>query len=264
MFEFSKFNMDKFVHTFIQNLGLRIETHACKKFNKITFVTSIDNFYKIKQFYSAEKVKEINIQQDMDFTVENNIKYFMEKHASFFDKLTYLNNTQISTSHLKSINTKILQRIKIKKKHNESMKRGEIETYNKVLTSHKKLRANLANKSSSSKYNSLSSIGGKQKYINSYNYERHKFKKTTAFENFETLCHDKIMPNDYKSGNISEINNNRQENFINAMINMANKEIEMTEKFLQLYINDVDHIKRNVQVTLHIGKVVECIYSFLY
>ncbi|XP_017764440.1 PREDICTED: uncharacterized protein LOC108553886 [Eufriesea mexicana] len=253
MFDFSKFNMDKLVHTFIQNLGLKIESHACKKFNKITFVTNIDNLYKIKQFYPAEKIKEINMQQDMDLTVENNIKYFMEKHTSFFDKFTYLNNTQMLTSHLRSINTKILQKIRIKRKHNESMKRGEIETYNKILTC-KRIRTNLANKLNGSKYNSLFSIGGKQKYINFYNCEKHKFKKVTAFEDSEPFCDDKIMSNDCRYGNILKMNNDRQENFINTVINMANKEIEMSERFLQLYINDVDHIKKNIQVTLHIGK----------
>lgn len=266
MFKMSKFNMDKFIHTFIQNLGLRIESCTCKKFNKIAFMTNIDKSYTLKQLYPAEEIKEVNVQQDLDFSTEKNIKYFMEKHANLFDKLTYLNNTQILNSHLKNINSKILQKIKTKRKYNGIIKKGELKTHNKTIIFNKKLKTNFANKLNGPKYNLSSSITWKQKYINSH-CKKNKFKKAAIFENSKLICYNANI-HDYKNENTS-MNNDEQKifskhNLTNVMINFTKKEIEMTEKLLLLYIKDVEYIKRNIQVTLHITKVIQYKYIFYF
>lgn len=266
MFKMSKFNMDKFIHTFIQNLGLRIESCTCKKFNKIAFMTNIDKSYTLKELYPAEEIKEVNVQQDLDFSTEKNIKYFMEKHANLFDKLTYLNNTQILNSHLKNINSKILQKIKTKRKYNGIIKKGELKTHNKTIIFNKKLKTNFANKLNGPKYNLSSSITWKQKYINSH-CKKNKFKKAAIFENSKLICYNANI-HDYKNENTS-MNNDEQKifskhNLTNVMINFTKKEIEMTEKLLLLYIKDVEYIKRNIQVTLHITKVIQYKYIFYF
>lgn len=262
----SKFNMDKFIHTFIQNLGLRIESCTYKKFNKIAFMTNIDKSCTLKQLYPAEEIKEVNIQQDLDFSTEKNIKHFMEKHANLFDKLTYLNNTQILNSHLKNINSKILQKIKTKRKYG-IIKKGELKTHNKIIICNKKLKTNLANKLNGPKYNLPSSITWK-KYINSHNSKKNKFKKVAIFENSKLFCYN-TSTHDYQKSNDTSIDNDKQKTFLkhnltNVMINFTKKEIEMTEKLLLLYIKDVEYIKRNVQITLHITKVIQYKYIFYF
>lgn len=258
--------MDKFIHTFIQNLGLRIESCTCKKFNKIAFMTNIDKSCTLKQLYPAEEIKEVNIQQDLDFSTEKNIKHFMEKHANLFDKLTYLNNTQILNSHLKNINSKILQKIKTKRKYG-IIKKGELKTHNKIIICNKKLKTNLANKLNGPKYNLPSSITWK-KYINSHNSKKNKFKKVAIFENSKLFCYN-TSTHDYQKSNDTSIDNDKQKTFLkhnltNVMINFTKKEIEMTEKLLLLYIKDVEYIKRNVQITLHITKVIQYKYIFYF
>lgn len=258
--------MDKFIHTFIQNLGLRIESCTCKKFNKIAFMTNIDKSCTLKQLYPAEEIKEVNIQQDLDFSTEKNIKHFMEKHANLFDKLTYLNNTQILNSHLKNINSKILQKIKTKRKYG-IIKKGELKTHNKIIICNKKLKTNLANKLNGPKYNLPSSITWK-KYINSHNSKKNKFKKVAIFENSKLFCYN-TSTHDYQKSNDTSIDNDKQKTFLkhnltNVMINFTKKEIEMTEKLLLFYIKDVEYIKRNVQITLHITKVIQYKYIFYF
>lgn len=262
MFEISKFNVDKFIHTFMENLGLRIE--ACKKFNKITFATSIDKSCIMKQLYSMEEMKEINVQQYSDFSIEKNIEYFIEKHAKLFDKFTYLNNAQILTSHLKNINAKILQRIRIKRKHDGTIRKAELKVWNKII----KLKTNLANKLNGPKSNSLSSLRCKQKYVNSCNYKRNKFKKAAVLGNLNLLC-DNTASNDYKKNSTVGIDNDKQTSFLrcslsNIIINTTNKQLEMTEKFLWLHIKDMEYIKRNIEITLHVAKVILYIYFSLF
>ncbi|CAD1476012.1 unnamed protein product, partial [Heterotrigona itama] len=247
MFEISKFNMDKFIHTFMENLGLRIEAH--KKFNKITFVTSINKSCIMKQLYSTEEMKEINVQQYLDFSIEKNIEYFVEKHAKLFDKFTYLNNTQILTSHLKNINTKLLHKIRIKRKHDGTIRKGEIKAWNKII----KLKTNLA-KLNGPKNNSL---GCNQKYVNSYNCKINKCKKAAIMGNLNP--YDNTAFNNHKEDNIVGIDNDKQTSFLrhslsNIMISTTNKQLEMAEKFLWLHIKDMEYIKRNIEITLHVAK----------
>lgn len=246
----------------MENLGLRIET--CKKFNKITFVTSIDKSHIMKQLCSMEEMKEINVQQCLDFSMEKNIDYFIEKHAKLFDKFTYLNNTQILTSHLKNINTKLLQRIRIKRKHDGTIRKGEMKAWNKII----KLKTNLANKLNGPKSNSLSSLGCKQKYVNSYNCKRNKFKKGAVMGNLN-LLYDNTASNDHKKDSIVGIDNDNQTSFLrpslsNIMLSTTNKQLEITEKFLWLHIKDVEYIKRNIEIILHVAKVISCIYLFYF
>ncbi|XP_024225600.1 uncharacterized protein LOC105681192 [Bombus impatiens] len=258
MFEILKFNMDKFIHTFLQNLGLRIESHACKKFNKIKYISNMNKSYIAKQLYPTEEIKDINIQQDLDFSSEENIKYFMEKHVNLFDKLTYLNNAQILTSHLRNINTMILQKIKLRWKYNGNVKKREIKTWNKIVTYNKKLRTNLANKLSGSQGKLLFSSECKRKYVNFSNYKRYKFKKA-ALGNFKLLYNNTTISNDHRSDNILITDNDKKTSFLrhslsNIVTNITNKQIEMTEQFLWLHVKDIEYMKRNIQVTLHIAK----------
>ncbi|KAK9294239.1 hypothetical protein QLX08_011068 [Tetragonisca angustula] len=259
MFEISKFNMDKFIHTFMENLGLRIE--ACKKFNKITFVTSIDKSHIMKQLYSMEEMKEINVQQCLDFSTEKNIEYFIKKHAKLFDKFTYLNNAQILTSHLKNINTKLLQRVRVKRKHDGTIRKGEIKAWNKTI----KLKTNLANKLNGPKCNSLSSSGCKQKYVNSYNCKRNKLKKGAIMGSLN-LFYDNTASNDHKKDCIIGIDNDKQTSFLrrslsNIMTSTTNKQLEMTEKFLWLHIKDMEYMKRNIEIILHVAKNTKYNYT---
>ncbi|CAK9796908.1 hypothetical protein ANTPLA_LOCUS1005 [Anthophora plagiata] len=253
MFEMLTFNVDKFVHTFIQNLGFKKESNVCKKFSNIGFISHIDKPYKIKQllFYSLEKMREVNVQENLDFSNEKHLKYFIEKHFNFFDKLIYFNNTQILTSYLKNINAKILQNIRIKVRNNENITKAEVKMHDENVMYKKKLRINLANKSGGLKDNSQSPMAHGETYVKSHNYERKRCKKAATS--------DIPVSNRQRDNSNLETDNNKQNNFdrlnfANSMANITKKEIEMAEKFMWLYIKDIEYIKRNIQVTLHIEK----------
>ncbi|XP_017890663.1 uncharacterized protein LOC108631331 [Ceratina calcarata] len=247
MFENSNFNMDKFVHKFIQNLSLTTESRVYRKFSKITFSRLVDKPHRIKQLllHSTEKMKEISMPQNLDLSNEKHIEYFMEKYTGLCDKFTYLNNSRILDSHLRNINMKILQKIKIKKRHNEGVKKGEFKTSNR------KLRINVSSKLSNLKKNLSSSVVYREKCNNVHNCEEDAPRTSPKL-----VSHTPTF-NNFKHGNILEINTEEKSvkhDLVNDIINVAKLEIEMTEKFLSFCIRDKEFIKKNVQVTLHIEK----------
>lgn len=256
----SAFNVDKFAHKFIQNLGLRIEPCAYKKFSKITFLTQLDRSDRIKQLllYSAEKMKEINMQTNFDLSDERSIEYFMEKYANAFDKLTYFNNTCILTSNLRNINTKILQKGRIRRKSDEGIKGGEIRSHkmNKNIISNKRMGRNLRNKLIGQKVDLSSATGYREKYMKFYSYKRSKLKRAAADGNSE--MHDR----DETRTCVGKQDNDKQ-NLATNMICIAKKEVEMAEKFIKLYIKDVEYLKKGIQVELHIKKVPKFINILL-
>ncbi|CAL7952495.1 unnamed protein product [Xylocopa violacea] len=261
MFELRKFNMDKFVHTFIENLGLRIKSHDCKKFNKITFIRHINESYEIVQailLYSVERMKEVNAQQSLDFSNERNVNHFIETHASLFDKLSYYNNSNILTSHLKNINAKILEKMKAKNRRNsEDMRKGKVKLHKVNTICSKKLRRSVSNKSNGLKKSSLSSKAYKE--IDSQNYKKDTFKKVAPSDWSKLFSHNIIIANGHKIVNILNANNIKRKfvvrhNLASNLTNIAKEEVKNTHKYLQLHTKDVEHVKRNVHVTLHIAQ----------
>lgn len=242
MFEISIFNVDKFIHTLIQNLRLKIKSPIYNNFKKIAFVTYIDRTCKIKQQLPCfvDISNEINIQRNWDFSNEKDIQYFIEKHTSFFDKLISLRNTGTLTFPLKNINLKILQQVRKRKKDNENTKKLEIKI--------KKKR-------------SLSFISDKDKCLKFYKYKKNKFGKAAICENSKTLNQDIITFNNPIDVNIFETKN--QQDFVNYnlsddMISVTEKQIKIAQKFLFLHIKNKDYIKRNIQITLYISKKTIC------
>lgn len=265
MFEVPMFNMDKFVHTFIQNLGLRIPSPVCKNSqnsNKITFIKYLDKAYKIKQqlFCNVEKIIDINMQENLDFSNEKDIQYFIEKHTSFFDKFTSLSNTWILTSHLKNINLKILQKVRSRRQNFENMKIMETKILNKNISCKKKVRTNIRNKLNGLKKNVPLITSCKEKFSNLYNYKRSKYRKASTLENSKVACHNIITLNSHKDNILKTMNSNQKvsisHNLPNSLVSMAKKEAEMAEGFLWLYTKDVESIKRKVHITLYVSKVV--------
>nr|XP_034186780.1 uncharacterized protein LOC117607320 [Osmia lignaria] len=241
MFEISTFNVDKLIHTFIQNFGLKIKSSAYNNSNKVAFVSYVDRTCKIKQQLSCStaKINEINMQQQWDFTNEKDIQRFIEKHTNFFDKMIFLKNTGILTSPLKNINTKILQKVRKKKKDHENTKKTE--------TKIKKKRS------------LLSPLLHKDKCPNLFKYKRNKYKKTTVCANSNILSNDIITHSDHKDINIFKTNNDNQKDFLNhnlsdSMMNITKRKIETAKKLLWLHTKDKKYIKRNIEIILHISK----------
>ncbi|XP_076643074.1 uncharacterized protein LOC143353545 isoform X2 [Halictus rubicundus] len=254
MIQLSMLNVDKFVHTFIQNLGLRIESPVCKNRNKITFINYVDKTYRIKDrlLFAVEKIKEINIQQNLDFSDERNVRYFIEEHTSLSDKLNSWNNKQILSSHLKNINTKILQKVKARKRNNETIKKVEVKLSNKNLSCKRKVRTNLRNKL----FESKSNVSPR---FHKDTCKTNKCSKAVVNENNDTFSHDCTSSNSYKSFDTSRtkcdnwktlIKNNLSKN----LIDIVKKEVEIARKILWFHANDTEFIKRKLHVSLYISK----------
>ncbi|XP_076640546.1 uncharacterized protein LOC143352141 isoform X1 [Colletes latitarsis] len=256
MFEVPTFNVDKFVHTLIQNLGLRIQSPVYKNFNKITFNKYVDRACRINQqlFYTIERIRDINIKQNLDFSNEKDIQYYIEKHTRLFDKFASLSNTWISKSHLKNLNVRILQKVKARRTNFENTKKVEAKILNKKIFCKKKAQNNLSNKLDELKKNLLSPTLCSETSINLHNYKRSKCRKAPISKNPNIVCHDKNCKD-----NISKIKNNNQKvsvrhNLSNNLINVAKTKTEMAEGFLYLHTKDIESIKRKVHVTLYITK----------
>ncbi|KZC08701.1 hypothetical protein WN55_10723 [Dufourea novaeangliae] len=254
MFEVSTLNVDKFVHTFIQNL--RIESSTWRNHNKITFIKYVDRACRIKQqlLYTAEKIRDI--PQNLDFSNEKSVQYFIEKHTTLFDKLTSLSNTQILSSYLKNINTKILQKVRIRRKNIENIRKMETKILNK------KVRTNLRNKLSGLKKNLSPALCG-EKPINSQTYQSSKYRKSPVLENSNTFDHVTIELSNYKSVNIIRAEYDNQKDFFKYSLSenlaqVARKEVEMAEEFLCFHAKDIEYIERKVHVTLYIAKTENC------
>ncbi|XP_076278939.1 uncharacterized protein LOC143208395 isoform X1 [Lasioglossum baleicum] len=253
MIQLSMLNVDKFVHTFIQNLGLRIEKPVCRNLNKITFIKYVDEAYRIKDrlLFALEKIKEINIQQNLDFSNERDVRYFIEEHTRLSDKLNSWSNRQILASHLKNINIKILQKVKARKRNTETMKKVEVKLSNKNLSCKRKVRTNLRNKL----YESKSNVSPR---FHRDTCKTNKCSKAVIIENNNTFSHDFTCPNSCKSFDISRtksdnlktlIKNNLTKNLIDVK-----KEVEMARKILWFHANDTEFLKRKLHVSLYISK----------
>ncbi|XP_076753646.1 uncharacterized protein LOC143425063 [Xylocopa sonorina] len=262
MLELFKLNMDKFAHIFIENLGLRIKSHTCRKVttNKITFIWHID------ESDSVEKMKEVSVQQSLDFSNEKSINHFLETHASLFDKLSYFDNTNMFTSHLKNINAKILEKMKAKSRRNsEDMRKGKAKLRKVNIICSKKLRRNISYKLNGLKKNSLSSVACKE--INSQNYKKDTFKKVPPLDWSKIFSRNIIIPNGHKIVNNLNTDNIKHNSFVvkhnlaNNLTNIAKEEVKNTDKYVQLHTKDIEHVKRNVQVTLHIAQNLNYDYS---
>lgn len=262
------FDVDKFVHAFVQSLGLRIKSPACKNFSKINFITYIDNAHRIEQqlLHTLDKVRDINMQQNLDFSNQENIRYFIEKHASLFDKFNSLSNTRILTSHLKNINTKILQKVRARRKSIESIKKMEPKVSSKNPTRKRNLRTNLGNKLNESK-KSLSSTTYREKHTTLHNYKKCKCKKASTLEACKLSCHDVRTLN--SCGDLDVLNAkdcdgkaSGEPNLPSNITSIVDKEIEISKKILRLCTERIKCIKRNVEITLHIAKVVQQHYLY--
>lgn len=262
VFEVPMFKMDKFVHMFVQNFCLRIEPAPYKKYSKIGFITYVDTACRIRQqlLYTMEKIRDIHMQQNLDLSNEKHVQYFIEKYTNFPDKFILLGNTRLLTSHLKTINTKILQRVKARRKNVENLKKVEIKVLSKNVCCKKKVRINLENKLNGGRKNAHVSTSCKERHSSLQNYKRSKYKRASIPENSKMYSHDVTTLNNCKDADVSKIKHRNQEvsgkySLQSDMINIVKKEVKMAEKLLRLYIEDVECIKKKVEITLYIAKV---------
>ncbi|XP_076232936.1 uncharacterized protein LOC143178265 [Calliopsis andreniformis] len=258
MFKGPMLNMDKFIHMFVQNLGLKIEAPLCKSTDKIAFITYVDRACRIKQqlLYTLEKIKEIYMKQNLDLSDEKSVQYFIEKHTNFVDKFILLNNTRILATHLKNINTKILQKVRARRKHVENSKKVEPKVISKNVSWKKKIRVNIENKLTGSKKHALLPISYKEKH--SVLHKRNKYKKVTVLENTKTSYYNVATLN--KDTDILRVKDSKPSkyNMQNSAMNIVKKEVKMAEKFLWLCIQDVECIKKKVEIILYITKKNNC------
>ncbi|XP_031827039.1 uncharacterized protein LOC116424588 isoform X2 [Nomia melanderi] len=203
-------------------------------------------------------MREINVQENLDLSNERNVQCFIEKHINFFDKPTSLNNRQILTSHLKHINTKILQKVETKRRNIENIKRVEVKVLNNNVSYKKKVKTNLRNKFCGLKKN-LSPTLSREKHVNLQICKRRKCKSTAITENSDIFFYDTTKLKSCNSIIDSNAKLYNQKDSINhsltkSVIDIAKKEIEMAEKILWFHTKDVEFIKKKLHVFLYIAK----------
>ncbi|CAL7952497.1 unnamed protein product [Xylocopa violacea] len=113
------------------------------------------------------------------------------------------------------------------RRNSEDMRKGKVKLHKVNTICSKKLRRSVSNKSNGLKKSSLSSKAYKE--IDSQNYKKDTFKK--------------VAPSDWSKHNLAS-----------NLTNIAKEEVKNTHKYLQLHTKDVEHVKRNVHVTLHIAQ----------
>nr|XP_033338876.1 uncharacterized protein LOC117227593 [Megalopta genalis] len=260
MIQLSMLNVDNFVHTFVQNLSLKLEFPVCKNHSKITFIKYVDKAYRIKHrsSFAVEKIRKIDVQQNLDFSNERNILYFMNENASFFDKLNSLSNKQILASHLNNINARILQKAKAKKRNIENIKKMELKVLNKNISCKKKVKASIRHKLCELKTEVLPRFH-RDKNINLQTNTKSNFNEAAIIEDNDRICNESTHPNSYKSIDRFEpkygdrktlIKNNWSKN----LIDITKEEIETARKILWFHAKDIEFLRRKLHVSLYIAK----------
>ncbi|XP_014612193.1 PREDICTED: uncharacterized protein LOC106791214 [Polistes canadensis] len=216
------FNLDKLVHSLMQSLGYG-------RSDRKHFLTYMDNTYKIpnKKLNICEKMKDV-YQSNLDFSNPYDIQHFIENHTNILDKSVYSKNIPVLASHLKNINTTIIQTInKIK------VQRNVMEGKHKLLNSYKK-------NSRVKKYQGI--LDGK--------YNKYTLKNTTLKKNNSLMnC---PQQNKKKHNNIAC-------NLTNNIMQYMEYESELNTKLLELYTKDEEFIKKYIHISLYIAtEKIDC------
>ncbi|XP_078050650.1 uncharacterized protein LOC144477079 isoform X2 [Augochlora pura] len=207
--------------------------------------------------FSVEKIRKIDVQQNLDFSNERSIQNFIKENAGFFDKLNSLSNKQILTSHLNNINTRILQKTKAKKRNIENIKKMELKVSNKNISCKEKVRATVRHKLRESKTEVLPRLE-RDKNIHRKTNTKSKSAKA-VIENNNKFCNESTRFDSYKSiysfvpkyGNRKTLIKN---NWLENLIDVTKEEIETARKILWFHAKDTEFLRRKLHVSLYIAK----------
>jgi len=214
-------NLEKWIHSFVQNLTFQVSPIYSKKMNKINFTCHVDANYHMNSELTTKMLKDI-AKKILDITDVQIVYHFIERQTNFLNKCIYSESIFLSMYHHNHINKKIMQSIR-DIKINKSMRKWQTIFY----------------KTKSSKL--------KLETLNDYNQI---YSKKTA----------KIMSNE-KSGDLlvrkPKIISYHSKKFsvTKSIVAYINQETILNERYLQLYVNDVEFIK-NMHIILYIASKV--------
>nr|KAF7413025.1 hypothetical protein H0235_012876 [Vespula pensylvanica] len=169
-------------------------------------------------------------QNNLDFSNPYDIEHFIEKHTNILDKSVYSKSIPVLASHLKNINTKIIQKI------------NKIKIQSNIMESKYKL---------SNSYKKNSRIKKYQGTLDS-KFSKYTLKNTTSkqYDNSLTNC---LQQNNKKKYNAIACN------LTDNIIEYVEYENELNKKLLELYTKDEDFIKKYIHISLYIAtEKIDC------
>jgi len=178
---------------------------------------------------AAEMLKDIAKKSILDITDVQSVYHFIERQTNFLDKCVYSESIFLSMYYYNHINKKIMRNIR-DIKINKNMREWQTTFY----------------KTKSSKL--------KREAVNDYGQ---MYNKNPANNNVRSEILQIIM-SDQKSGDLSLIKstiNSKKFSVTKSIVAYINQETILNERYLQLYVNDVEFMK-NVHIILYIASKV--------
>ncbi|EZA53335.1 hypothetical protein X777_06414 [Ooceraea biroi] len=222
MVELSVLNLEKWVHSFVQNLSFHVSPICNKKMDKINFTCYVDADYHMNFELIAERyyklLKDIAKKNALDVTDTQSVCCFIEKQTMFLDKYVYSENTLLLMYHHNHINKKIVQSIR------------EIK-----INKNARERKAIVFKIESSKL--------KRETVDDYSHMCNT--KSTRTVISDQKSEDPLLT---KSRNICS----KKLDVAKSITAYIRQKTVVNERYLQLYINDVEFMK-NVHITLYIA-----------
>ncbi|XP_050453076.1 uncharacterized protein LOC126852367 isoform X1 [Cataglyphis hispanica] len=222
MVELSVLDVRKLIHLFVESLTLQVSSNCNKKRDKINFISCKDISYQtnLELLKIGENSKDIATNSILDITDVQSVRHFIETQTKFLDKFFYLNNIPILTCHLDHINKKIVQKIHEADKNMEKCK---------------------------TKCN-------KNKFL-----QKQKLKRVTTENNQQiydaNVTEILLVPEQIHKDLLFVKRTNaclKKDNFAESITEHTWQETMLNEEYLQLYINNLEFIKK-VHVTLYVA-----------
>ncbi|RLU23075.1 hypothetical protein DMN91_005353 [Ooceraea biroi] len=234
MVELSVLNLEKWVHSFVQNLSFHVSPICNKKMDKINFTCYVDADYHMNFELIAERyyklLKDIAKKNALDVTDTQSVCCFIEKQTMFLDKYVYSENTLLLMYHHNHINKKIVQSIR------------EIK-----INKNARERKAIVFKIESSKL--------KRETVDDYSHMCNT--KSTRTVISDQKSEDPLLT---KSRNICS----KKLDVAKSITAYIRQKTVVNERYLQLYINDVEFMK-NVHITLYIAsKVIKTVINNIW
>lgn len=225
MVELSVLDVEKLIHLFVENLTFQVSSNCNKKLDKINFISCKDIAYQtnLKLLKIGEKSKDIAMNSTLDIADVQSVRHFIETQTKFLDKFVYPNNIPILTCHLHHINKKIVQKINEANKNMEERK----TKYNK---------------------NKFSQKQKLKRAITENNQQIYDANVTEILLVPEQIHQDLLF---VKTTNACL----KEGNFTESIAEHTWQETVLSEKYLQLYIDNLEFMKK-AHVTLYVASKV--------
>lgn len=220
MIKLSVPNLEKWIHSFVQNLTFQVSPISIKRMNKISF-TYYDG-YRMNFELLVEVLKDIVKKNTLDVTDMQSVCRFIEKQTKFLDKCVYPESTFLSIYYHNHINKKTVQSIRDIKMSKDAREEKAVKCKGRAL----KLKREAAIK----ECDQICNVGSIKRVM------------------LDEKSKDSLVT---KSKNISL----KELGVRNGITACVRQEAALNERYFQLHINHAEFMK-SVHITLYIASKV--------